>query len=188
MIINWFKKNILDYPQFYQNYIETFQNNTEKGYVVFDFEIIRDEIVKIFALKIKDNKIIMKNIFEINIKNDNIENSINEVVVEEGIIQFLNYIKKYPLISFQINEKIDLVNIILEKLKAGKIENELFSIDLLYSSLDKEIRIENISLKNIAQKLKLDYFYSDFLNDRVFFKALIFLKLNTKLNVEKFLK
>ena len=129
----------------------------------------------------------LKNVFEICIKNQSDQNE-NQVVVEESIIQFLGYIKNYPLISYQINEKIDMVNIILDKLKAGKIENELFSIDILYSSLDEKIKIDNLSLKIIAQKFKLEEFYKESISEKVFLEALIFLKLNTQIKIERILK
>lgn len=182
MIINWLKKNSNNYPQFYQKYIYSFENKDNlDNFIVFDCDfthslINNSKIFQIAAIKIKNKEIIINDFFQVNISDNN-------VIEEETVIRFLDYIQNYNLVSFNINEKIEILNSILSKVNAGKIENELIEIQILYNTFQK-IENNNLTLENIAKTLKLSDFYFDNLDEKVFTQALIFIKLKAKLGLK----
>jgi DNA polymerase-3 subunit epsilon len=194
MIINWLKKNFSDYPKFYQKYLETFENSSNGiTFIVFDFEIntnndLKSELLSICAYKIVNNSIILNENIQIKVQNKLNFNNENTVIETEAIIQFLDFIKNYPLISYKINSKIEIINLALKKLDAEKIENELFTFEILFNYFENNKENIDISLEKIAQKLKLSDYSQDTLIEKVYLEALIFLKLNSKIDLSNILK
>lgn len=187
MIINWIKKNFTDYPKFYQNYLENFNSKLVfNQFIVFDLEVhtSNEKLIKIFAYKVNNQEIILKNTIDLMIDHEININENNKISETNAIIQFLEFIKNIPLISYQINDKIELINQILKKNEAGKIENEIFDLEILFKNHQKNDDEENISLEKICEILKLKDCHLNNLYDKVYYESLIFIKLNKKLKLE----
>jgi DNA polymerase-3 subunit epsilon len=193
MIINWIKKNFADYPKFYQTYLETFNEKiTFNEFIVFDIEIhiSNDEnkkIIRIFAYKVIKYEIILKEFIDLVIDNNININEKIKIVEAEAMIQFIDFIKNTPLISYQVNDKIELINQALKKIEAGKIENEIFDLEILYKSFQKIDENKLIQLQKMAEVLKITEYNQYNLNEKVLLESLIFLKLNKKINLQLFL-
>lgn len=193
MIINWIKKNFADYPKFYQNYLKSFKTkNSLNQFIVFDLETLNSnkellKINRIFAYKVFNQEIILNEFIDLIIDNKINYNEKNKIVIEEAIIQFINFIKNTPLISYQINDKIELINQILKNIEAGKIENEIFDLEILFKTQQKT-NLDNFSLKRILEILKFKDYNQDNFVEKVFYKTLIFIKLNKTLKIEQTIK
>ncbi|MFY7811198.1 MAG: hypothetical protein ACOVQ2_05645 [Flavobacterium sp.] len=179
MIIDWFKNKIVDYPLFYLKYLDFFKENTPfNQFVVFNFELQissnkNHQIIRIFAYKVNNQEILLNDFIDLKIEN-------NDTIETQAINDFTNYIKNLPLVSYQINEKIVILNQYLKKLNAGKIKNEVFDLELLFKTHHNIVDDETISLQKIYQDLKIksDNIYD--LNEKVYFEALTFIKINKK--------
>lgn len=119
-------------------------------YVVFDTETTGlnpkvDEILSIGALKIKQNKILTSQKFEIflkpiqevkeqsikihRIRNEDVKNAID---AKEGILEFLHFIKSSVLVGYYIKFDIAMINKYAKKLLNIKLPNQSIEISDLY--------------------------------------------------------
>ncbi|TAE66481.1 MAG: 3'-5' exonuclease, partial [Bacteroidetes bacterium] len=130
-----------EYPEFWKKYSESFKNPATK-YVVISMETSgldteKDVIMSIAATSIVENRILLKDSFEIFIQhNKPLDSSLDnefitvskvEKVTEEIAIETLiNYIGNSILIGHRIDFDIEMLNNALSRLKLGKLKNEAY--------------------------------------------------------------
>jgi DNA polymerase-3 subunit epsilon len=127
-----------------------FDNDTTGEYVVFDTETTglnpkQDEILSIGAVKIKDNKILISQTFEIYLKNSaeisskSIEihhirpcDLKNAMDAKEGIEQFLKFIGSRPLVGYYLEFDVAMINKYIQKDLGIKLPNKMIEVSEIY--------------------------------------------------------
>ena len=126
-------------------------------YVVFDTETTglnpkEDEILSIGAVKIRDNKIITSETFEVYIKNSKEINAKsieihgirecdlqNATSVENGINDFLHFIGSRPLIGYYLEFDVAMINKYIKPMLGITLPNKLIEVSEIY--FDKTVAL-----------------------------------------------
>jgi len=181
-----------------KNFEFLFDEDRSGEYVVFDTETTglnpkRDEILSIGAVKIKDNRILASQTFEVFMKNSQSINSKsiqihgirpcdveNSISAQQGIIEFLNFIGSRVLIGYYLEFDVKMVNRYIKPMLGITLPNKIIEVSEIY--FDKKIafipqgnidlRFDTI-LKNCAIP---DMGVHNAVNDAIM-TAMIFLKL-----------
>jgi len=170
-------------------------------YVVFDTETTglnpkKDEILSIGAVKIKDNKILTSQTFEVYLKNTTEISSKsieihrirpcdlqNATDVEDGIKDFLKFIGSRPLIGYYLEFDVAMINKYIKPILGITLPNRMIEVSEIY--FDKTIALipqGNIDLRfdTILQKCGVpDMGAHNAVNDAIM-TAMIYLKLTIK--------
>jgi DNA polymerase III subunit epsilon len=134
-----------------------FEEDCSGEYVVFDTETTGlnpkvDEILSIGAVKIKDNKILTSQIFEVFLQNVN-EISSNSIKIhgirpfdlrdakttKEGIVEFLNFIGSRPLIGYYLEFDVSMINRYIKPFLGVTLPNKMIEVSEIY--FDKTISL-----------------------------------------------
>ena len=175
-----------------------FEEDTSGEYVVFDTETTglnpkKDDILSIGAVKIKDNKIITSQTFEVFIKNTGEISSksieihrIRPVDLENGkstdeaIKEFLYFIGSRPLIGYYLEFDVNMINKYIKPMLGVTLPNKKIEVSEIY--FDKTISLipqGNIDLRfdTILKKCDVpDMGAHNAVNDAIM-TAMIYLKL-----------
>ncbi len=178
-----------------------FEGSEDDEYIVFDTETTglnpkKDEILSIGAVKIKDNKILTSQTFEVYLKNTKEISSKsieihqirpcdlqNATDVEEGIKDFLKFIGSRPLIGYYLEFDVAMINKYIKPMLGITLPNRMIEVSEIY--FDKTIALipqGNIDLRfdTILQKCGVpDMGAHNAVNDAIM-TAMIFLKLTIK--------
>ncbi len=181
-----------------ENFKFLFEPNTSDEYVVFDTETTglnpkEDDILSIGAVKIKNNKILTSETFEVFIKNTQKISSKsieihqirpcdleNAKEMQEAIESFLYFIGSRPLVGYYLEFDVSMINKYLIPMLGIKLPNKMIEVSELY--YDKEIAFipqGNIDLRfdTILKKYNLPNMGAhNSVNDAVM-TGMIFLKL-----------
>ncbi|EHP28970.1 DNA polymerase III, epsilon subunit [Sulfurimonas gotlandica GD1] len=175
-----------------------FEEDTSGEYVVFDTETTglnpkKDEILSIGAVKIKDNKILTSQTFEVFIKNSGEISSKsieihrirpidleNAKTTEIAIREFLNFIGSRPLIGYYLEFDVNMINKYIKPMLGVTLPNKKIEVSEIY--FDKTISLipqGNIDLRfdTILKKCDVpDMGAHNAVNDAIM-TAMIYLKL-----------
>ena len=179
-----------------------FAEGEDDEYIVFDTETTglnpkADEILSIGAVKIKDNKILTSQTFEVYLKNTKEISSKsieihqirpcdlqNATDIEDGIKDFLKFIGSRPLIGYYLEFDVAMINKYIKPMLGITLPNRMIEVSEIY--FDKTIALipqGNIDLRfdTILQKCGVpDMGAHNAVNDAIM-TAMIYLKLtNTK--------
>lgn len=195
MLTNLFTK---EYPEFWKKYIDSFKRKATK-YVVISMETSgldteKDVIMGIAATSVVDNRIIIKDSFELFIqhgkeKTNELANEfitlskLDKATEEEAIIKLLDYLGNAVLIGHRIHFDIEMLNECLYRMKLGKIKNEAFDIEAMFNKL-METNDKSYSLEAISEKLKMPISERNAVSDDAYSIAILFLKLKEKLGIK----
>jgi DNA polymerase-3 subunit epsilon len=187
-----------EYPEFWKKYTASFKNPATK-YVVISMETSgldpdKDVIMSIAATSVIQNRIILKDSFEIliqhkknldvTIDNEFISASKTEKVSEnEAIETLLNYLNNSILIGHRIDFDIEMLNEALSRLKLGKIRNEAFDIEAMFNKI-METNEKKYSLEEMSKSLKINLSDRNSVADDAYSIALLFLKMKDKLGIK----
>ncbi|MEM6963193.1 MAG: 3'-5' exonuclease [Bacteroidota bacterium] len=209
MIFNFWKKQ-KDYPDFWQEYLDLFEEKPSKStpieqleFVVFDSETSgldtkTDKLLTIGAVKVRDNQINLAESFELRILQQDIyktdavpihgivPNTQKGISKSDAIQQFLKYLGNAILVGHNVSFDIQMINRGLLALGGGKLKNPYLDTAQL------AIRVEHLHPTEI---LKPAHFTLDALCDRYHIRmhdrhnaagdalltAFLFLKLMAKL-------
>ncbi len=178
-----------------------FEEDLSGEYVVFDTETTglnpkKDDIVSIGAVKIKDNKILTSQTFEVFIKNscEMSSKSIeihrirpidleNAKTTEIAIREFLDFIGSRPLVGYYLEFDVSMINKYIKPMLGITLPNKKIEVSEIY--FDQTISLipqGNIDLRfdTILKKCGVpDMGAHNAVNDAIM-TAMIFLKLNNK--------
>lgn len=196
-MLDWLKIN-KDYPEFWKNYLHKFENKS-KRFVVFSTETSgldseKDVILSIGAIGIEDEKIIVKDSFditilqdkfnpEIAIKNGILNTSEEKIAQEEAISMFINYLGNATLIGHRIHFDIAMINHALEKLHVGKLKNEALDVEIMYQKWQQLAEDKLFSIDELATTFKISKSDRHTASGDAYITALIFLKLKHRLKL-----
>jgi DNA polymerase-3 subunit epsilon len=205
MVFDWFKKVSKDYPKFWENYLENFEQEPDelqqKRYVVFDCETTgldhrKDVILSIGAVTVIDNAIIVNDSLELFLKQDLYktetapihgilkEGKEEKIVEAEAIIRFLEFIKNATLIGHNVNFDIEMINQALKKLDVGKLKNDSMDTDAMYQKFKGLQEDQHSSLDELCKILKVEKSDRHTASGDAFITALVFLKLKKRLDIK----
>ena len=175
-----------------------FEEDSSGEYIVFDTETTglnpkKDEILSIGAVKIKDNRILTSQTFEVYIKNScEISSKSIEIhgirpcdledakTTEVAIKEFLNFIGSRPLIGYYLEFDVSMINKYIKPMLGITLPNSMIEVSEIY--FDKTIALipqGNIDLRfdTILQKCGVpDMGAHNAVNDAIM-TAMIYLKL-----------
>ena len=187
-----------DYPEFWKKYTESFKNPATK-YVVISMETSgldteKDVIMSIAATSIVENRIILKDSFEIYIKhttpldisldNEFITVSKVEKVSEEVAIETLiEYLGNSIFIGHRIDFDIEMLNQMLSRLKLGKLKNEAYDIEAMFNKLS-ETNDKKYAMEDMSKFLNISISERNSVADDAYSIAILFLKLKSKLGIK----
>lgn len=195
MLSKFFNK---EYPEFWKKYTDSFKNPATK-YVVISMETSgldteKDVIMSIAATSVIDNRIIIKDSFEIfihhkkhselDIDNDFISVSKVEKVFENVAIEnLLDYLSNAIFIGHRVDFDIEMLNEALGRMKLGNIRNEAFDIEAMFNKL-ADTNEKKYSLEEMSKKLNITISERNSVADDAYSIALLFLKMKDKLGVK----
>ncbi|WP_396159655.1 PolC-type DNA polymerase III [Flavobacterium sp.] len=187
-----------DYPEFWKKYTESFKNPATK-YVVISMETSgldteKDVIMSIAATSIVENRIILKDSFEIYIKhttpldisldNEFITVSKVEKVSEEVAIETLiEYLGNSIFIGHRIDFDIEMLNQMLSRLKLGKLKNEAYDIEAMFNKLS-DTNDKKYAMEEMSKFLNISISERNSVADDAYSIAILFLKLKSKLGIK----
>ena len=211
-MLNWFKRDESDLPEFWKKYSARFDTKqkelliSETTFVVLDtettgFDQEKDRILSIGCVKVKNNKLLVANSFEIYLKQEKFNPDTVEIhglikherfdtVSEEKALQlFLKYIGNSVLVAHHAGFDINMINAAMKRNHLPKLKNRILDTGILY----RKTRIisnfidqhKNYTLDEIALAYNID------LKDRhtaigdAFITAIAFLKILGRLKRKK---
>jgi DNA polymerase-3 subunit epsilon len=187
-----------EYPEFWKKYTESFKNPATK-YVVISMETSgldteKDVIMSIAATSIIENRILLKDSFEIFIQhNKPLDSSLDnefitvskvEKVAENIAIETLiNYIGNSILIGHRIDFDIEMLNNALSRLKLGKLKNEAYDIEAMFNKI-ADTNEKKYALEEMSTSLNMAISNRNSVADDAYSIAILFLKLKNKLGIK----
>ena len=186
-----------EYPEFWKKYTESFKTPATK-YVVISMETSgldteKDVIMSLAATSIVENRIILKDSFEIYIKhttpldisldNEFITVSKVEKVSEEVAIETLiEYLGNSIFIGHRIDFDIEMLNQMLSRLKLGKLKNEAYDIEAMFNKLS-DTNDKKYAMEEMSKFLNISISERNSVADDAYSIAILFLKLKSKLGI-----
>ncbi|NHM01987.1 exonuclease domain-containing protein [Flavobacterium difficile] len=186
-----------EYPEFWKKYTDSFKNPATK-YVVISMETSgldtdKDVIMAIAATSVINNRIILKDSFEIFIQHKafnetSLDNEfitvskVDKITESQSVEIILNYISNSILIGHRIDFDIEMLNKLLSKLKLGKIRNEAFDIEAMLNKI-LETNDKMYALDEMSNILKMPVSNRNSVADDAYSIALLFLKMKDKLGI-----
>ncbi len=193
---NWKKSKLKD-----EKYSFLFDTPKDGEYVCLDCETTglspkKDEILSIGAVLIKDNKILMRNTFNIFVKpSQNVtEESIkihqirpvdleNAVEPKIAILKLLDFIGNRPIVGYYIKFDIAIISKYTKDLIGIKLPNESIEVSSMYFKTKKrssDYEFVDLKFDTIMKELDIpELGKHDALNDAIM-TSMIFLKLKDK--------
>jgi DNA polymerase-3 subunit epsilon len=151
-MMRWFKTK--DYPQFWKEYQQAFQNKTSQSldevrFVVFDTETTgldtkQDKILSIGAVAVKGNSIDISDSFEIYLEQDKFNGDTVEIhgILKSGNLkkhtesvalqQFLDYTKNAILVAHHAAFDVAMINQGLKNMGLPKLKNKVLDTGFLF--------------------------------------------------------
>lgn len=171
MNFNWFQKQKKNYPAFWQEYLDSFTDETR--FIAFDtettgFDQHNDRILSIGAVSLHNKSIHIADNFEIYISQDIFKaetvkihgimknNTLPKVTELEAIKEFIAYIKNDILIAHHASFDFAMVNQMLLRNGLGKLKNKYIDTGVLYKKSQHIIyqdNLKNYSLDELCEKL-----------------------------------
>ncbi|MBE0514895.1 3'-5' exonuclease [Sulfurimonas sp.] len=140
-----------------KNFEFLFEEDISGEFVVIDTETTglnpkKDEILSIGAVKIKDNKILTSQTFEVFLKNSK-EISSNSIKIhgirpfdlkdakttKEGIVEFLNFVGSRPLVGYYLEFDVSMINKYTKEMLGITLPNRMIEVSEIY--FDKTISL-----------------------------------------------
>lgn len=186
-----------DYPEFWKKYTDSFKKPATK-YVVISLETSgidpeKDVIMAVAATSVIDNRIIIKDAFEITIQHKNkvdfgidsevvTRDPIDKITENQAIEKLLNYLGNSILIGHRIDFDIEMLNEVLSRMKLGKIRNEAFDIEAMFNKV-METNEKKYALDEMNTYFKISGNTRNSVANDAFAIALLFLKLKSRLSI-----
>ncbi|XLS30863.1 PolC-type DNA polymerase III [Flavobacteriaceae bacterium M23B6Z8] len=206
MIFKWRKNKKGDYPEYWQNYINTFLSKPVAGiedttFVVFDtettgFDFNKDRILCIGALKLKGNDIEIGNVFERYIQQEHFNPKTVEIhgilkentaydSEEDAIVDFLAYLENAVIVAHHAYFDITMINYALKRLGLPKLKNKVIDTGVLYRKTRISSHLieqeKNYTLDELADLMHISKKDRHTALGDAYITALVFLKTLSKL-------
>ena len=196
-MIDWIKNIGKEYPDFWKDYLKTFDKKSNK-YVVMTTETTglnpsKDVILSIGCVTVQDDFILIVDSFEVvllqyvfnhdnQMSNEYIIESKQEKLIEaEGIKKFIEFLKNAVIVGHRIDFDIEILNEALKKMNCGSIKNEALDIEIMHRKWIENIDEKPFSIEEICQHFKIENTFRSSSVEHAYLIALLFLKLKSRL-------
>ena len=198
-MLDWLKNMGKDYPDYWKNYLSKFEKKPSR-FVALSLETTglnpkKDIILSVGAIGIEHNKIVVKDVLEIEfpkpIKEEVSENVIDQMFkdvrvpkVTESVAleKLIDYIGNSIIVGHRTLFDIEIINETLEKYNCGRLKNESLDIEVMYKKL-LDINDKNFSLDDLKKTYKIDTSDRTSTVEDAYSIGLLFLKLKSKLDI-----
>ncbi|WP_299258360.1 3'-5' exonuclease [uncultured Aquimarina sp.] len=209
----WSRKNNKEVPSFWVDYLTLFDNKQRKlpidkvRFVAFDtettgFDYIDDRVLSIGAVAINNTAIDVVDQLELYLKqdvfnSDTVEihgirknNSLDTVSESQAIEMFIKYIGNSILIAHHANFDRNMINKILQRHGLGTLKNKFLDTGVLFGKTKHLVyrshrKHTNYSLDELCDDLMISKSDRHTASGDAFITAMAFLKIITKLKVNK---
>lgn len=197
-----------NHPEFWKTYCSLFKKRPkrtiqETRFVVLDtettgFDFNEDRILCIGAIGVKENKILIKDGFEVYLEQSIFKpetvsihgilktEKVTKLKEKEALVQFLAYIQDSVLVAHHAGFDIGIINKALKRHQLGRLKNEVLDTGILFKRSKHIVNIidpnKNYSLDELALELKITPKDRHTAAGDAFITALAFLKILPKLN------
>lgn len=203
----WLRKKKKEYPVFWQEYLDGFTNQTQKGilntrFIAFDtettgFDTQNDRILSIGAVSLTNKSIHINENFEIYIKQDIFKaetvkihgimknSDLPKVTEIEAIKKFIVYIKNDVLIAHHASFDYAMMNQMLLRNGLSKLKNKCIDTGVLYKKSQHIIyqnNNKNYSLDELCEELIIRKTDRHTATGDALITAFAFLKICSRLN------
>ncbi|MCL6461254.1 MAG: 3'-5' exonuclease [Flavobacterium micromati] len=197
-MMDWLKYINKDYPEFWKNYISTFENKSSR-YVIISTETsglspLKDVILSVGSFAVVNNSILIGDSFEANLLqykyfHDNgltnefmVESKLKKQSEPEAIKSFIEFIGSSTLVGHHVNFDVEIINAALERLNCGRLKNEALDIDVMHRKLH-DISEKQFSLDELCKIYNVPVSDRNSAATDAYKTAILFLKLKSKLNL-----
>ncbi|WP_250432488.1 3'-5' exonuclease [Hanstruepera flava] len=204
--MGWFKKH--SYPPFWNEYISSFDNHSEKElhhirFVVFDTETTglnpkSDRILSIGTIAIINNTIIISDQLEVYLKQDTFNaetvkihgllkaGKLEKVTEEAAIMEFLKHIKNAVLVAHHAAFDIAMVNACLKRMGLPNLKNKVVDSGFVYqNTLNSANPNLHFSLDDLSKQFNIPQHDRHTASGDAYITAVLFLKLIALLRHQK---
>lgn len=198
-MFDWIKNINKDYPEFYKRYLQKFEQRG-KRFVVISLHTSgnnpeKDVIFSFGALAVVNNVVAIGDQFEViipqykylhdhNLSMEFIMESQMEKRTEAQAVEaFLEYIGNSILVGYRVQLQVDMINQALAHLNCGRLKNEALDLELMHRKF-MDISPRPVSLDEMIKAHKLPELETDNVADEAYIRALLFLKLKNKLQIQ----
>lgn len=200
-LFEWFKKEKKVYPEFWQNYIASFESKaaviSPQRVVAFDTETTglnhrKDVILSIGAVGIYGNRIKVNDHLEVFIEQDISKKesiAIHGILKEgkqqklqehEAIAEFLNFIQDAVLVGHHVRFDIMMINNALQRMGLPKLKNKSIDTDTMYQKYKRLPEEHHFSLDELCEFFKISRSDRHTAIGDAYITALIYLRLKDK--------
>jgi DNA polymerase-3 subunit epsilon len=197
-MLDWLKNITNNYPEFWKNYLSSFDAKTDR-IIVLSTETTglnpkKDVILSFGAIGILNNQIIISDSFEVAIPqykflHDNgitndflMESAIPKLVEAQAIENLINFIGNSSLVGHRIYFDLEMINEALEKIGCGRIKNEALDIEVMHKRFI-DTNDKSFSLEELASIFKIKRTERISASDDAFTIAILFLRLKARLKL-----
>lgn len=196
-MIDWIKRFGKNYPEFWKNYLESFNQDT-KRFVSISLQTTglnpeKDLILSIASIGIVNNAVLINDVFEVAINQSESDtnnseneflNTLNQEKLSEvnAIQSFINFISNATLVGHRINFDIEIINTALEKYHCGRLKNDALDIEVMYKKLH-DINDRDFSINDLSRLFKIEQYDRTSTADDAYTIALLYLKLKSRLGL-----
>lgn len=206
-MINFFKRKSVQYPKFWEDYEQSFEQKiptdlNEIRFVVLDtettgFDYLHDRILSIGALSLQNKTIVLSSSLELYLHQDHYNadsakihgilksGGYNKVSEEEAIKQLLAYLQNSMIIAHHAVFDITMINKALERNGLPRLKNQVLDTSNLYKGtlLTSNIfkKKEHYSLDELAEKFDISRRDRHTAIGDAYITAIAFLKIMSRL-------
>lgn len=197
-MLDWLKIN-KDYPEFWKDYLHKFETKS-KRFVVFSTETTgldteNDVILSIGAVGIENDRIIVKDSFDITIFQEKFN---PEVAIKNGILkdnseekfsesiaikEFINYLGNATLVGHRIHFDIAMINEALERLHVGRLKNEALDIEIMYQKWKQLPEDKQFTIDELSTTFKISKSDRHTASGDAYIISMLFLRLKQRLRI-----
>lgn len=198
-MLDWLKSMNKVYPEFWKNYLSTFNKKT-KRFVVLATEstgenLHSDVILTIGAFSVIEDSIHIGDSFETVLMqykffHDNkmpfdfiVESKLKKMGEPDAIKAFIDYLGNAILVGHNINFSVAMINEALERLECGNLKNEALDVNIMHQKL-VEITDQDFTLDELLATYKIPTDEKGSSPDVAYRTALLFLKLKSRLGIK----
>ncbi len=197
-MIDWLKNIKKEYPDFWKNYLKSFDQKSNK-YVAFTLETTgldcdEDVILSIGAIAIDNNQIAVGSSFEIAISQHHFFNKkgmmeqpanmeLYKMEEHQAIEAFVTFIENATLVGHRVDFDIEIINVALEKMGCGSLKNEAFDTEVMHKKL-ADIDDKDFAINQLTSIYKIPTPVHQSVATDSFVLSILFLKLKQKLGLK----
>lgn len=198
-MFDWIKNIAKEYPEFYKDYIATFEQRTRR-FVVLNLHGSgtgeHDVIYQLAAVGVEQKSVVVSDAFSVVIPqykylHDNgisteflLENPAEKLSEETLLPPLLGYLSNAVLVGYRIEWQVEMLNRLLEKHDCGRLRNEALDIEIMHRKL-KNTTDTTHPLSELRQIYHIPQQIGDAdPTDEAFAIALLFVKFRSRLGIQ----